>query len=168
MSVTINLKSPGAILNQGPNTWPTPREKQHLSSLVSDIETLANNEQNILTSNLTIPTPNAINSTGTATVVQMLGGVITSTSAAATSITTPTATAILAAIQGGAVGTAFNLVVDNSQGANTITIVLDGSITAPVGAITGGNTLTVTTTHKVGIFKIYFTSPTTAVIFRTS
>lgn len=111
------------------------------------------------------PAPVAINSTAVATATQILSGVITSTSAAATAITTPTATAI-AALIGAVQGTEFELVIDNSLGANTVTLTLDGSITAPAGAITGGNTLTVTTTHKVGIFRFYFTSGTTAVVYR--
>jgi hypothetical protein len=108
----------------------------------------------------------AINSSATATPAQILSGLITSTSAAATNITTPTATAIAALIPGTKQGTSVCFYVDNSAGANTVTIVLDGSITAPVGAITGGNNLAVTTTNKVGYFELYFTSLTTAVIFR--
>lgn len=109
--------------------------------------------------------PVAINSTGLATAAQIGAGVITSTSGAATSITTPTAAQILAQI-GATTGSTFELIIDNSAGANTVTLVLDGSITAPAGAITGGNTLTITTTHKVGVFLLYFTSLTTAVIYR--
>ncbi len=115
---------------------------------------------------ITRPTAAAINVTGNATAAQMLGGAITSTSAAAVAITTPTATAIMALISGGGIGTQFDLAIDNSQGANTVTLTLDASITAPVGAVTGGNTLTITTTHKVGIFRFYFTGATTAVVYR--
>jgi hypothetical protein len=110
-------------------------------------------------------TPSAINATATATADQIAGGLITSTSAAAVTITTPTATAIASVIQA-AKGTIIEFIVDNSAGANTITISLDASITAPTGAITGGNALTVTTTEKVGVFRLYFTSGTAAVIYR--
>lgn len=111
-------------------------------------------------------TPSAINVTATATAAQMLGGTITSTSVAAVAITTPTAAAIAALLPNAGQGTTFDLNIDNSAGANTVTLTLDGSITAPVGAITGGNALTITTTEKVGIFRFYFTSPTAAVVFR--
>jgi hypothetical protein len=115
---------------------------------------------------ISVPTAVAINASAVATAAQMLAGVITSTSAAATAITTPTAAAILALIAGGGIGTSFDLTIDNSAGASTVTLTLDGSITAPVGAVTGGNTLTVTTTHKVGIFRFVYTSATAAVVFR--
>ena len=115
----------------------------------------------------TPPSVSAINSTATATTAQILGGVITSTSVAPVTITLPTATALGTAL-GAARGTVFNLVVDNSAGANTVTVALGSGITAPAGAITGGTTLTVSTTNKVGIFKFYFTSATTAVVFRTA
>ncbi len=118
---------------------------------------------------ITVPTPAAINVSATATAAQMLGGVITSTSAAAVALTTPTAASIYALIQGGgAVGKGFYLSIDNSVGANTVTLTLDASITAPVGAITGGNDLTVTTTHKVGLFWFYFVSATAAHVFRVA
>jgi len=117
---------------------------------------------------ITVPTASAENVTDTLTAAQMLGGAITSTSAAVVALTTPTAASILALISGGGVGTQFDLAIDNSAGASTITLTLDGSITAPVGAVTGGNTLTVTTTHKVGIFRFYFTSPTAAVVYRVA
>ncbi len=113
-----------------------------------------------------IPTLVAKNVTATLSAAEVLGGYITSTSAAAVALTTPTATAIGALIPGIARGVTVDLYIDNSAGANTITLTLDGSITAPAGAITGGNTLTVTTTHKVGLFRLYFTSTTAAVIYR--
>lgn len=66
-------------------------------------------------------TPVAINSTGTATAAQVASGYITSTSAAATTITLPTGTLLgtqLVATQ----GTTFDLFIDNTAGANTVTI----------------------------------------------
>jgi hypothetical protein len=110
-------------------------------------------------------TQNAVNVTATATVKQIADGVITSTSAAAVALTTPSATD-LANYLGLKAGSMIEFVVDNSAGANTVTVTLGAGITAPVGAVTGGNTLTVTTTHKVGVFCLYFTSATAAVIFR--
>jgi len=109
-------------------------------------------------------TASAINATATATATQMATGLITSTSAAATAITFPTAAALLAAI-GGAIGSSFELIVDNSAGANTVTMTASATITAATAVITGGATLTVAS-GATGIFKIYFTSATAAKVYR--
>jgi len=82
------------------------------------------------------------------------------------SLTTPTATAIAALIPGVAQGTTFDLIIDNSAGANTVTMVLGSGITVTTPVITGGATLTVGTVNKVGLFRFYFTSATTANVFR--
>jgi len=113
------------------------------------------------------PSTVAINATATATVDQILSGYITSTSAAATSITTPTATALATAL-GAVRGTSFDFMIDNSAGANTVTLVLDGSITVNTPAITGGAALTVSVANAIGTFRIVFTSTTAAKIFRIS
>jgi len=63
----------------------------------------------------------AINSTATATAAQVVTGYITSTSAAATTITLPTGT-LLGAALGAVKGTVHNLYIDNTAGANTVTI----------------------------------------------
>ena len=112
------------------------------------------------------PTPTAINSTDNITAAQMLGGVITSTSGAATNLTTPTATAIMALIPSGGRGTTFDLIIDNSAGSSTVTLVLDGSISVNTPAITGGDALTVSTANAVGLFRFYFVSATAAKVFR--
>lgn len=113
------------------------------------------------------PSPVAINATATATVDQLLSGYITSTSAAATTITTPTATALAAALNA-VQGTSFDFMIDNSAGANTVTLALDSSIAVVTPAITGGATLTVSTANAIGTFRVVFTSNTTAKIFRIS
>src|ERR1700761_7816568 len=63
----------------------------------------------------------AINATATATAAQVITGYITSTSAAATTITLPTGT-LLGAALGASKGTVFDLIVDNTGGANTVTL----------------------------------------------
>jgi len=63
----------------------------------------------------------AINATATATAAQVATGYITSTSAAATTITLPTGT-LLGAALGAVRGTVFDLYVDNTAGANTVTM----------------------------------------------
>jgi hypothetical protein len=112
------------------------------------------------------PTPVAKNVTATLSAAEMLSGYITSTSAAAVALTTPTATALAALIPGVGVGTNFDFIIDNTGGANTVTLTLDASIAVVTPAITGGATLTVSTSNDIGIFRIVFTSTTTAKIFR--
>ena len=109
---------------------------------------------------------NAINATATATAEQIATGLITSTSAAATAITFPSAASVLAKLPATVGrGTTLELVVDNSLGANTVTMTPSASITAATAVITGGATLTVAS-GATGIFKIYFVSATAAKIYR--
>lgn len=112
------------------------------------------------------PTPTAKNVTASLTAAEMLSGYITSTSAAAVALTTPTATALAALIPGAGAGTNFDFIIDNSAGANTVTLTLDASIAVVTPVITGGATLTVSTSNDIGIFRIVFTSATAAKIFR--
>ena len=72
---------------------------------------------------LTEPTAAAINATAAATAAQVATGYITSTSAAATSITFPTGTLLGAELQATA-GTVLELVVDNTGGASLVTMVV--------------------------------------------
>lgn len=109
---------------------------------------------------------NAINVTATATPAQIIGGAITSTSAAAVSITLPTATQLATALGVTTRGTSFDFLVDNSAGANTVTLIVGTGITVTTPAITGGATLTVSTANAVGWFRLVFTSLTTAKILR--
>lgn len=81
----------------------------------------------------------AINSTGTATAAQVATGYITSTSAAATTITLPTGT-LLGAALGAVAGTVFDLYIDNTAGANTVTIaVATNGILSSAAADTAGS-----------------------------
>lgn len=113
----------------------------------------------------------AINSTATATAAQVAGGYITSTSAAGTTITLPTGTSLgnfLNADQ----GTTFELFIDNTAGANTVTIAVntnavqsdwDSQITAATASVTPAavTPLTVASgTSGMAVFKIMFSSPT--------
>lgn len=114
---------------------------------------------------ITKAVPVAINATATATAAEIVSGYITSTSAAVVTITTPTAASI-AELIGAVKGTSFDFTIDNSAGANTVTLALDASIAVVTPAITGGATLTVSTANALGVFRIIFTSGTTAKIFR--
>lgn len=111
------------------------------------------------------PVASAINSTNTATAAQVATGLITSTSGAATSITLPTATQL--ATQLGAVrGSHFEFIVDNTAGANTVTMIAGSGITV-ASALTGGTTLTVpATTSGIAIFRVTFASTIAATLAR--
>jgi hypothetical protein len=73
------------------------------------------------TGHITHATTSAINATATATAAQVAVGYITSTSVAPTTITLPTGTLLGAALSA-AKGTIFDLYVDNTGGASTVTI----------------------------------------------
>lgn len=107
----------------------------------------------------------AYNATATLTGAQLaIARYITSTSVAATSLTLPTATD-LGAVIGAVRGTEFDFEIDNTLGANIVTVVVNTGIVAATPIITGGATLTVAA-GTFGKFKIIFKTPTTALIFR--
>lgn len=117
-------------------------------------------------------TLSAINATATATAAQVATGYLTSTSAAATTITLPTGT-LLGAALGASQGTTFDLYVDNTAGANTVTIAVatNGilSAAAAAGAGAGAGLLTVASgVTGVALFKIMFSSPTAYVFSRAA
>jgi hypothetical protein len=108
----------------------------------------------------------AVNSTATISAAELAKGYVTSTSAAATTITLPTAT-LLATQLGATKGTVFTFYVDNTAGANTVTVgVGSGIVTQSV--LTGGETLTIanSATEGIGTFQIVFSSATAAVLSR--
>lgn len=118
----------------------------------------------------------AINTTGagTLTVVTsgLVAGLITSTSAAAVTITLDSVTNIITAFATAGVavttGTQLQFLIDNSQGANTVTLAVDSGATIAVAtpALTGGATLTISTANKIGMFSLYITSTTTGILSR--
>ena len=118
------------------------------------------------------PTTAAINATATATATQVATGYITSTSAAATTITLPTGTLLGAAI-GATRGTVLDLYVDNTAGANTVTIAVatNGilSAAAAAGSGAGAGLLTVPSgVTGLARFTIMFSSATAYVFTRTA
>jgi len=105
------------------------------------------------------------------TAAELLTGVITSTSAAAVALQLPTVTNINTALALAGIvtvrGTVLNFIVDNSAGANTVTVGINTGITvASAYVITGGGTLTVSTANAVGSFSLVYITTTTAKIFR--
>ncbi len=107
----------------------------------------------------------AVNTTATVLAANFKKGYFTSTSAAAVTLTTDTATAIGTAI-GAVQGTVFDFYVDNTAGANTVTVVLGSGFTIATPVITGGGTLTVSTANGIGVFRAVFNSATAARVFR--
>jgi hypothetical protein len=131
---------------------------------------------NLTTTNLVFtdqnhPTTAAINATGTATAAQVATGYITSTSAAATTITLPTGT-LLGAALGAVKGTVMDLYVDNTGGASTVTIaVATNGILSTAAADTAGSfgDLTIAAgATGIGRFTIMFSSATAYVFTRTA
>jgi len=114
---------------------------------------------------------NAINATGTATAAQVATGYITSTSAAATTITLPTGT-LLGAALGASQGTVFDLYVDNTAGANTVTmaVAINGILSSAAADTAGsfGDLTIAAGATGIGRFTLMFSSPTAYVFTRTA
>lgn len=117
------------------------------------------------------PVTAAINATATATAAQVVTGYITSTSAAATTITLPTGTALGAAL-GATRGTVLELYIDNTAGANTVTIAVNtNAILSSAAADTAGSfgDLTVASgATGLARYTIMFSSATAYVFTRTA
>ena len=131
---------------------------------------------NLTTTNLVFtdqnhPTTAAINATATATAAQVITGYITSTSAAATTITLPTGT-LLGAALGATAGTVMDLYVDNTGGASTVTMVVaTNGILSSAAADTAGSfgDLTIAAgATGLARFTIMFSSATAYVFTRTA
>jgi hypothetical protein len=118
-----------------------------------------------------VVTSNAINATGTATAAQVATGYITSTSAAATTITLPTGT-LLGAALGATQGTTLDLYIDNTGGADVVTVaVAVNGILSTAAADTAGSfgDLTVAAgVTGIGRFTLMFSSATAYVFTRTA
>jgi hypothetical protein len=117
----------------------------------------------------------AINASGASLVTVnsgLVAGCISSTSAAATLIILDSVANIINAFAtAGMTVTTDSVItffVDNSQGTNTVTIQVDAGATIAVAtsALTGGNTLTVSTANKVALFSLFITSATTGILSR--
>jgi hypothetical protein len=126
----------------------------------------------ILDTQVGIYTPQAINATATATAAQVASGYITSTSAAATTITLPTGT-LLGTALGAAQGTIFNLYIDNTAGANTVTIAVavNGILSAAAAAGSAGGAGLLTVPSGVtgqAEFTLMFSSATAYTFSRTA
>jgi len=117
------------------------------------------------------PTKAAINATATATAAQVATGYITSTSAAATTITLPTGT-LLGAALGATQGTVLELYVDNTAGANpvTIAVAVNGVLSSAAvdTAASFGDLTILNGVTGLARFTIMFSSATAYVFTRTA
>lgn len=116
-------------------------------------------------------TPAAINATATATAGEVASGYITSTSAAATTITLPTGTLLGAALNA-VQGTVMDLFIDNTAGANTVTMAVatDGILSSAAAdtAASFGDLTVASGATGLGCYRIMFSSPTTYVFTRVA
>ena len=117
---------------------------------------------------------NAVNATGTATAAQVASGYITSTSAAATVITLPTGTLLGAALSA-TQGTVFDLFIDNTAGASTVTIAVatngvlsTAAVDAAAAAGSFGDLTVAAGATGLACFTIMFSSATAYVFTRTA
>jgi hypothetical protein len=102
----------------------------------------------------------------------LVAGGFKTTSAAAVTLTLDSVANIITAFATAGVtittGSTIEFSIDNTQGANTVTLAVDGGATIAVATspITGGATLTVSTANKVGRFQLYLASATTGILSR--
>ena len=117
------------------------------------------------------PTVAAINATATATAAEVATGYITSTSAAATTITLPTGT-LLGAALGAARGTVFDLYVDNTAGASTVTmaVAVNGILSSGAADTPGslGDLTIAAGATGIARYTLMFASATAYVFTRTA
>ena len=117
------------------------------------------------------PTPVAVNATATLTAAQVAVGYITSTSAAAVTMTLPTGTLLGAALNAQQ-GTIFELYIDNTAGASTVTLAVatNGikSDAANTTAASFGQLTVAAGATGIGRFTIMFSSATAYVFTRTA
>jgi hypothetical protein len=117
------------------------------------------------------PTVAAINATATATAAEVATGYITSTSAAATTITLPTGT-LLGAALGATQGTVFDLYVDNTGGANTVTmaVAVNGVLSSAAADTPGsfGDLTIASGATGIARFTLMFASATAYTFSRTA
>lgn len=110
-----------------------------------------------------VHTPSAVDATATLTAAQVASGYITSTSAAAVTMTLPTGT-LLGAYLGAVQGTVIDLFIDNTAGANTVTmaVAVNGILSAAAAANGASQGLLTVPSGVTGqaCFRLMFSSAT--------
>lgn len=91
-------------------------------------------------------------------------GRITSLSAAPVTLTLPSLPLAMTLL-GAAKGDIYNFIVDNTLGANIVTVAVSAGITVITAVVTGSDNLAVGV-GSIGYFKLYFNTSTTAKLIR--
>lgn len=141
------------------------------SSITAGANTISATANSVINAPVVTHTPTAINSTATASAAQVATGYITSTSGSATTITLPTGT-LLGAALGAVQGTVHELYVDNTAGANTVTmaVAVNGikSDAANTTAASFGQLTVASGVTGIARFTLMFSSATAYVFTRTA
>ena len=161
-TLKVTLNSPN-LVRTGTNPVNAVKVHGREFNLLVDRMSTAVDAGILVTKGQTTRTASAINATATATAAEVATGYITSTSAAATTITLPTGT-LLGAALGATAGTVFDLVIDNTAGANTVTIAVatNGILSAAAAAVGASFGLLTVPSGVTGIavFRLMFSSAT--------
>jgi hypothetical protein len=102
----------------------------------------------------------------------LVAGCIKTTSAAAVTLTLDSVANIITAFATAGVtlgaGSIIQFIVDNTSGANTVTVAVDSGATIAIATpvLTGGATLTLSTANKVGVYQLYIYSATAGILSR--
>lgn len=150
------------IRQQGVNSWIQQDSNKSMLLLANDIDAINSGTPGALFSAGASATPSAI---------QLMGGLIICT-AAVTTITLPTA-ALLGVALNAIKGTQFDFEVDNTVSAGgTATVAVAAGIVAAKQVSSGDTAVDVlltvanSSTVGIGLFRLVFSSPTAAVLFR--
>jgi hypothetical protein len=131
----------------------------------------ANGTQVSLNLGVETNTVSAVNATVTLTAAQVAGGYVSSTSAAAVTMTMPTGTLLGAAV-GAAQGSVMEFFVDNTAGANTVTVAVatNGILSDAANTTSGSFGQLTVASGATGLarFTIMFSSATAYVFTRTA
>jgi len=160
MSFT-NLNSfqitPTTVLRGGPKENYLQVNSDNFNRLQTDVS-------NLQTSPVKEHSSIAVNATATLTAAQVATGYITTTSAAAVTMTMPTGT-LLGAYLGATQGTTLDLYIDNTAGSNTVTVAVG---TNAIQSAFGGTLTLVSGVTGQARFTIMFSSATAYTFSRTA
>src|ERR1700751_413793 len=113
----------------------------------------------------------ALNTTGTVTAAMVNNGGITSTSGAAVTATIDTVANLVTQL-GAVAGTFVDFIVDNTAGSNTVTVVVPSGMVVAKQTSSGDTavdqllTVAASATIGMGMFRIYFSSTSAAILYR--
>lgn len=167
-SITLQVNESVEFLGTTTTNWETTTEVLSGSTIYADTITEKTAGAGVIFAKPIIRkagTAKAVDTTGAITAAELAGGYVTSTSAGTVTATLPTAT-LLATQLGAAAGTSFEFIVDNSAGANVVTVAVNTGITVGTTALTGGDSLTVSVAQAIAVFRLTFTSTTAAILRR--